>query len=640
MKLKRLVSAVLAVGMALTMLPTAAFAADATTPVTPIEITNLKFDTDGLPIVPAGQENTTYIYSENGKQQYAVANKRSYLAIRKDHMLVGPGDQIIKANISNVGTLNGGFYGGTVTVDGGAIWNGFFMKTVTRKNNDPVSGGVFSNDIKVAGERTLTATGCNIYTEESMRVSEDAYISNKAYIVGDQKMVLIMQALTQTGWKVNGMELDMENPTNTVLQNVSVSSDENNVNVIAFTMPQEDVTIEPVATPVEFKLGTNGVPEYNGKEYLGNAQLDGWHLTVTETRSVLRIEQGYTVDLENNCVDWAIQNCGILKNGITPGNVVNYKNEDGTYGRVENIAFKMNVNFGDQDTNITWMTVKNAMVNDVFSDIVGVIGTQTLTVKATVSPFDGWSYSGTVSEDVAKQIEAQKNNETLTLTLTGEEGKADTIALTAKTTGDTFDMTLVDGTASVDGKEVTAAQKGQTVTLTAADAPDGMVFDRWEITPSDVALTLEEAGFDSHAATASFKMPAQTLNIRAMYRMADQPEEPNVLGTVAMVATAGVGAAVVGYTGYMIGTELYLNTVLPEGVAIPNNTTELAKLLWTDAGKPAPAAVLAADATDEQKALTWAVENQLISADKAADASVGRWEVIDAWNKAQEMKKV
>lgn len=103
-------------------------------------------------------------------------------------------------------------------------------------------------------------------------------------------------------------------------------------------------------------------------------------------------------------------------------------------------------------------------------------------------------------------------------------------------------------------------------------------------------------------------------------------------------ATAGVGAAVVGYTGYMIGTELYLNTVLPDGVAIPQNTAELAKLVWTEAGKPAPAAVMAPDATDEQKALTWAIENQLISADKAADVSVSRWEVIQTWNKAQEMK--
>lgn len=44
------------------------------------------------------------------------------------------------------------------------------------------------------------------------------------------------------------------------------------------------------------------------------------------------------------------------------------------------------------------------------------------------------------------------------------------------------------------------------------------------------------------------------------------------------------------------------------------------------------------DATDEQKALTWAVESQLISADKPADASVGRWEVIRGWNRVKEMK--
>ena len=74
-------------------------------------------------------------------------------------------------------------------------------------------------------------------------------------------------------------------------------------------------------------------------------------------------------------------------------------------------------------------------------------------------------------------------------------------------------------------------------------------------------------------------------------------------------------------------------TVLSLGFA-----TELAKLLWTEAGKPAPAAVMAEDATDEQKALTWAVESQLISADKPADASVGRWEVIRGWNRVKEMK--
>ena len=46
MKLKRLVSAILAVGMALTMLPTAAFAAD-----TPKYVTDLDFEANGQPVL-------------------------------------------------------------------------------------------------------------------------------------------------------------------------------------------------------------------------------------------------------------------------------------------------------------------------------------------------------------------------------------------------------------------------------------------------------------------------------------------------------------------------------------------------------------------------------------------------------------
>jgi len=132
-------------------------------------------------------------------------------------------------------------------------------------------------------------------------------------------------------------------------------------------------------------------------------------------------------------------------------------------------------------------------------------------------------------------------------------------------------------------------------------------------------------------------MPNTGVTIRAMYRMADV-EEPDVLGTVAVVATAGVGAAVLGWTGYQLGTELYLKTALPAGTAIPTNRAELALLVWNHAGKPAPAAVLPADATDTQKALTWAAENDLLPADKAAEDAVSKLEVIKSWNKAQEQK--
>lgn len=212
---------------------------------------------------------------------------------------------------------------------------------------------------------------------------------------------------------------------------------------------------------------------------------------------------------------------------------------------------------------------------------------------------------------------------------------------------DTYDLTVKNAEVTVkdaDGKAVEIA-KAEDGTLTAKvpenaevtvkyTAPtDAIVFDLWSIN-SDAKLDV-----NVKENPLTFKMPAQAVTIEAMTQDATiESEGPGVLGTAAMIGVAGAGTAVLGYTGYMIGTELYLNTVLPAGAAIPQNTTELAKLLWTEAGKPAPAAVMAEDATDEQKALTWAVESQLISADKPADASVGRWEVIRGWNRVKEMK--
>lgn len=212
---------------------------------------------------------------------------------------------------------------------------------------------------------------------------------------------------------------------------------------------------------------------------------------------------------------------------------------------------------------------------------------------------------------------------------------------------DTYDLTVKNAEVTVkdaDGKavEFTKAEDGTLtakvpenaeVTVKYTAPTDAIVFDLWSIN-SDAKLDV-----NVKENPLTFTMPAQAVTIEAMTQDATiESEGPGVLGTAAMIGVAGAGTAVLGYTGYMIGTELYLNNVLPAGAAIPQNTTELAKLLWTEAGKPAPAAVMAEDATDEQKALTWAVESQLISADKPADASVGRWEVIRGWNRVKEMK--
>lgn len=175
------------------------------------------------------------------------------------------------------------------------------------------------------------------------------------------------------------------------------------------------------------------------------------------------------------------------------------------------------------------------------------------------------------------------------------------------------------------------------VTVTYTSQSDAVAFDQWTIT-TDKTLDV-----DVKNNPLKFQMPAGDVTIEAMTKDASiEEDEPNILGTAAVVGTAAVGTAILAWQGYQLGTELYLKTALPAGTAIPTNRAELALLVWNHAGKPAPAAVLPADATDTQKAIAWAVENDLLKAAKdngetyVDTDSVSRVEVIRVWNKAQE----
>lgn len=174
------------------------------------------------------------------------------------------------------------------------------------------------------------------------------------------------------------------------------------------------------------------------------------------------------------------------------------------------------------------------------------------------------------------------------------------------------------------------------VTVTYTSQSDAVAFDQWTIT------TDETLDVDVKNNPLKFQMPDGGVTIEAMTKDASIEDEPNILGTTAVVGTAAVGTAILAWQGYQLGTELYLKTALPAGTAIPTNRAELALLVWNHAGKPAPAAVLPADATDTQKAIAWAVENDLLKAAKdngetyVDTDSVSRVEVIRVWNKAQE----
>lgn len=199
---------------------------------------------------------------------------------------------------------------------------------------------------------------------------------------------------------------------------------------------------------------------------------------------------------------------------------------------------------------------------------------------------------------------------------------------------------------------------GDTVSITAVldnstDEDDigtfpGMTFDYWEIvTPENLNVT---SGLNSE--TITFEVPECEVKLIAHWKDTTtvtpaepldpgfpvEPEAPAADGSGAVIGVAAAGAAIWG--GYEITTRVILNDLLPEGAAIPTNRGELAMLIWTQKGKPEPAAEPAfTDVSDTElaKAAQWCVEQGLLTAEDGKfepDGWTPKWRVIQVWNQA------
>ena len=229
-------------------------------------------------------------------------------------------------------------------------------------------------------------------------------------------------------------------------------------------------------------------------------------------------------------------------------------------------------------------------------------------------------------------------------------------------------VTVEGGTAKStlgEGSDI-PAEIGTEVKITAtpydAEKYPGMEFVEWEIKypdsfyekfpggiPENLQLKLDNA----KSATTTFKMPVYPVKLIAHWSASPvakpDPDEPidedfgvepapmdTTGGTIAAVAVGG--AAVWG--GYEITTRVILNDLLPAGAAIPANRGQLALLIWTEKGKPEPAAQPAfADITDAEqaKAAQWCVEQGLLDAREGkfeSDGWMPKFKTIEIWNKA------
>ena len=295
--------------------------------------------------------------------------------------------------------------------------------------------------------------------------------------------------------------------------------------------------------------------------------------------------------------------------------------------------------------------------------------TVTVTLDKTLIPkgkvFDGWSTSLPTGQDYkaetitfpmssgvnvsAKYRDAAADHTPATavchpLTVTGG-------IVTVKNGDKDVTNTLTVTTDATTGKKTYSVPDGATVTVTLDKTliPEGMVFDIWSTGKFSLPL-----GQDYKAETITFTMSSD-VDIAAQYRDATiEDDGPNVLGTAAIIGTAAVGTAVLGYQAYSLGAEFAGKLMaLPY---FPSNRSALAMMLWEDAGKPMPESeLLYPDVGQEERdmdlqhAARWAMENELIPDlnDEGTapeemkfypDNAVSKIDVLNAWQKAQELK--
>ena len=300
---------------------------------------------------------------------------------------------------------------------------------------------------------------------------------------------------------------------------------------------------------------------------------------------------------------------------------------------------------------------------------------QTVTIEANEPVKENESFHHwKVEKDSSKNIgiiegslgsETEKGTEKIVFTMPQDGVKltavysipASVLRSTVTVTGGTAKSTLGEGSDI-------PAEIGTTVEITAtpydAEKYPGMEFVEWEIKypdsfyqkfpdgiPENLQLKLDNA----KSATTTFEMPVYPVKLIAHWSasaVAD-PDEPidedfgvepapmdTTGGTIAAVAVGG--AAIWG--GYEIATRVILHNLLPEGAAIPANRGQLALLIWTEKGKPEPAAQPAfADITDAEqaKAAQWCTEQGTMDAKGDRFEPEGwtpKFKVIEVWNKA------
>lgn len=588
---KRLLSLLVALCMAVTLLPVSAITAwaeESSSSSTTLRIEN------GYPV---GTEGGTQDYSGNG-WKFEKSNKTLTLTNGR-YDFSGEGNALRPLNpnvhlvVESGAALTGGAFKNEPTVEGA----GTFKKVILNGTGSITAvNGLASGDW--GNKLYAVKTGYNTITASKPILDINRILFENVYPDSSNK--------------------------NTVCINIK------SLNSVSAFNPEADIILNQASHGLSLIMDSDGTPVIGNAPFKPDGNLynycgNGWHYqALSGDPDTVYLESGnynflYTDPVNKKGENLRSVNCGILnegsiiEDGVFHNAVANGwpnstssmtpKIKGGTFaaGLLYNDGTITGGAFNGKDSILTQGTVLSGNYRSVtvnggaivkVNDTLPLVPGETGYDLVQGSTWDLYSYAGTVltveSNVDITNINGQKignafgsyylNGETNKKVVCFEMPDSDVELNSTKIVvpepkpepkpepepeAPTYTLTVKGGTFTYNGGEAMTSASVPVdaevkVTLNQSAVPEGMVFDLWAI---------DEASLLGNPAVAynaeSFTIPAnavekgKTVTVEAQYRDATIESEPSILGTAAIIGVAGAGTAVIVWQGYRIGMELY-----------------------------------------------------------------------------------
>lgn len=625
---KRLISLLLAFSMALTFLPVGAVSAFAAetgsneldlTPDTEVRIT----ETATYNLLPSeNAQGHLVIDAPNCTVTFRIMGNINIAQNQNDFIVVKQGTLVLEGSDHLLGYSD-------------AVSKPHPLITVSSGAKAVINDGQFNSNSSpiVCNNGTVEINGSGRYTTSTSYVidtrSNSVLTINDGYFHSDSRSVILGNS---------SQEIEINDGT---FINESLRSPTINLNHDK-QVSIHGGTIQNLVGGRALDTGDNTtIEEQNGKNILLEGRQGTYVTIAVVSGSTFNFKSG-TVRSQNSA---AIRSAANATVEITGGTICNSLYGVKVQSNPKSVFIGKDVHFENNTNDICMEEDQLITIADDYEDEATVLVTDSdLKLPRPITT--------TGNADSQKKLKLHSNNAG-TVAVFHDNGDGTGYQELVKRTG--YFVNVVSGTASIDGgvtalPSTTQIQDGLPVILSAAPAQDGLEFEQWVVSPASALPDLASTGFDLTASDASFLMPAQDITLTAQYRpSAPTIDDASVDPAISTAVTIIGGALLVGGL-HQLGTELWLIHHLPKGTAIPETRIELAKVLWKDAGQPAPAAGTAytdidTDDTDAQQAAQWAIENELMTLRSSEHPDkfdphvpVSTVKAIRAWKKAQQMK--